>query len=79
MLVLKNNIWLVLLLLVSFGLACSLCGQTDEVNKFVDEANVLVQQSNESETKSDKLFTVLLGVNLTKLQNYKLMINSKNI
>ena len=75
----KNNIWLVLLL-VSFGLACNLGGQTDEANKLVDEANVLIQQSSELETKSSALFTELLGDNLTKakdLEAYKKVNKSK--
>lgn len=81
MIELKNNIRLVLsLLLVSFALACGLGEQIDEANKFADEGNVLVQQGNESETKSDKLFTELLGDNLTKTKDveaYKKVNKSK--
>lgn len=81
MIEMKIIIRLVLLLLsVSFGLACSLDGEIDEANKFVDEANVLVQQGNESETKSDKLFIEVLGDNLTEAKDveaYKKVNKSK--
>ncbi|MGI8495242.1 MAG: hypothetical protein ACR2L1_08015 [Pyrinomonadaceae bacterium] len=81
MIEMKNNIRLVLsLLLVSFGLACGLGEQTEEVNKIVVEANVLVQQGIEAETKSDTLFTEVLGDNLTEAKDveaYKKVNKSK--
>lgn len=66
----KNNIWLVLLLLASFALACSsLGGQTEEANKLVDEANVLNQKGSTHRTKSSDLFLELMGDNLPKVKD----------
>lgn len=57
----KNNLWLILSVLLCFGLACNLGDQTDEANKFVGEANTLISQSNEKTLKANALFTELLG------------------
>lgn len=65
----KNNVWLVCLLVVGVGLACSFGDQTDEANKLVDEANAQIKVYNENQQKSLKLFTELLGDNLTKAED----------
>lgn len=69
MLLKKNNAWLVLVLLIGLSLACGLNDQSDEANKLVDEANAIIEKNNVLVDKSNKLFTELMGDNLTKVKD----------
>jgi len=67
----NNNTWLILTFLIGLSLACGLGEQTDEANKFVVEANVIIEKNNALIDKSNRLFTELLGDNLTKVEDMK--------
>lgn len=67
---LKNiNALLTAVLLIGLSLACSIGEETDAANKLVDEANAVIKTYNEATVKSGKLFTELLGDNLTKVED----------
>lgn len=66
------NLWLILLMIIGFGSACELLlDQTDEANKFVDEANVIIKKYNDDTLKSEKLFKELLGEDLMTVGNFE--------
>lgn len=67
---LKNiNGLLATVLLIGLSLACSIGDETDAANKLVNEANAVIKTYNEASIKSGKLFTELLGDNLTKVED----------
>lgn len=70
-----NNIWVVLLLLGCVCLACGGSGgqatgdPSAEANKLVDEANALNTKSDEHGTRSNALFSELLGESWIKAKD----------
>lgn len=67
---LKNiNALLATVLLIGLSLACSIGDETDAANKLVNEANTVIKSYNEASIKSGKLFSELLGDNLTKVED----------
>jgi hypothetical protein len=69
MLIQKNRLGLLLIFaILGLGFVCE-SGQTDEANKLVDEANVLITKNQELGAKAGKIFDELLGDGITKVRD----------
>lgn len=70
----KFNFFVILTLMISFGLACSGGNQQAEANKIVEEANKKIEESRELMTKTDVRAVKLFSANVqttTQMAEYK--------
>lgn len=60
---------LLIILTISFVMACGLGDQTDEANKIVGEANKMIMEDNQQTVAANLLFQQLLGASLSTVDN----------